>query len=606
MKNQYINITVSVIILATLIRQSSNAVENGTRISLKHETTLHLNNDSNVSSQDSQKLCSYRYKMIVTCQQGEPLLMAGYCATYSDNTKLVSILECPYFQLNGYNYTSQGSVLLPQNVSQLSDYMCNPLNRKGLVCSECADGFGPSVTSFGYRCANCTDAWYGVPLFLFLEFVPITIFYIICLAFRISVTSAPMPCFIMYAQIIVATFDFATSTTPVLYKIIPKDILDRRLDIKIALLLYRVFNLEFGHYLLPPYCLSSKLKFIHVAYLGYISAFYPPLLIFLTWVCVELHGRNFRPLVWLWRPFHRCFVHLRRGWDTKSDIIDVFTTFFFLTYTKILYQTLLLMSNKPIKNIELSGKVFLTYVPVVDHSLKFGGIYHLSFAIPGILVSLIFNILPPLMLILYPIRSFRKCFSKSHLNFAVINTFLDKVHGCYRNGLDGGRDMRSFSGLYFILQVIVSSIYALSHAMSPPFYVNPWIGIGTLFFVIILAITIGKPYQKAYMNHLDTLLLSNVMILCYVLSSRFCTQLVARTLIATPVIVFIVIIFIRRVYAMFSSYTCRKLKSFNCFRSNMTTESTQSSTANTPMSTQPLLQPTSTVVSYGINDCHTD
>ena len=126
-----------------------------------------------------------------------------------------------------------------------------------------------------------------------------------------------MPCFIMYAQVIVATFDFTTSTTPILYKIIPKDKLDRRLDMKITLLLYRVFNLEFGHYLLPTYCLSSKLKFIHVAYLGYISAFYPPILILLTWLCVELHGRNFRPLVWLWRPFHRCFVPLQRGWNTE-------------------------------------------------------------------------------------------------------------------------------------------------------------------------------------------------------------------------------------------------------------------------------------------------
>lgn len=53
---------------------------------------------------------------------------------------------------------------------------------------------------------------------------------------------------------------------------------------------------------------------------------------------------------------------------------------------------------------------------------------------------------------------------------------------------------------------------------------------------------------------------------------------------------------------MFRSHTCHKLKSFNCFRSNMTTESTQSSTANTPMLTRPLFQPTSAVVSYGIKD----
>ena len=123
------------------------------------------------------------------------------------------------------------------------------------------------------------------------------------------------------------------------------------------------------------------------------------MLIFLTWVCVELHGRNFRPLVWLWRPFHRCFVRLRRGWDTKSDIIDAFTTFFFLTYSKILCQTLLLISSKPIRNIEPSGKSFLTYVSVVVHSVDYGSLYHLSFVIPGVLISLIFNILPPLLLL---------------------------------------------------------------------------------------------------------------------------------------------------------------------------------------------------------------
>ena len=51
------------------------------------------------------------------------------------------------------------------------------------------------------------NARYGVPLFLFLEFVPITVFYLIVLVFQISVTSAPMPCFIISSQFIIATFD---------------------------------------------------------------------------------------------------------------------------------------------------------------------------------------------------------------------------------------------------------------------------------------------------------------------------------------------------------------------------------------------------------------
>ena len=208
----------------------------------------------------------------ITCSKSGPLVDIPYCVTYSDNTKLlVSLTKCPYmyFQPNGHNVTQRDEIILPRNLSQLNNYMCGLLNSKGLVCSECADGFGPSVTSFGYKCANYTDAaWYGVPLFLFLEFIPITVFYLIILVFQISVTSTPMLCFIMYAQIVTFIFDSGSSTTPLLQKIIPKEDWNRRLDIGIGLLLYRVFNLEFGNYLIPPFCMSSKLKFIHRPVLG--------------------------------------------------------------------------------------------------------------------------------------------------------------------------------------------------------------------------------------------------------------------------------------------------------------------------------------------------
>ena len=179
------------------------------------------------------------------------------------------------------------------------------------------------------QCANCTDAWYGVPLFLFLEFVPITVSYLIILVFRISITSAPMPCFVMYAQLITIMLNLISHSGGMTWHItLSADSGAMRTDMKIIHTFYGLFNLDFFHLLFPPVCTSSGIKSRSVAYFGYVSVLYPLFLIFLTCVCVELHGRNFRPLVWLWRPFHRCFVRLRRGWDTKSDIIDVFTTFF--------------------------------------------------------------------------------------------------------------------------------------------------------------------------------------------------------------------------------------------------------------------------------------
>ena len=279
----------------------------------KTQTTLHLKYNIN-ESQHPPSLCDdnpgFNDSHRIICSQKGLLLKYTICATYNEEAKILSRIKCPYFRPNAYNITTHSKysyIQIPKNLSQLNDYMCRPLNRKGLVCSECADGFGPSVTSFGYRCVKCTDAWYGVPLFLTLYFAPITVLYLIILVFQISISSAPMPCFIMYAQIIAIVID--SNYSKAITKTLLKENWDFRPDMQIIITLYGIFNLDFCHYnTFPPYCLSNKLKFIHITAFGYISAFYPILLIFLTWVCIELHGRNFRPLVWLWRPFHRCFV----------------------------------------------------------------------------------------------------------------------------------------------------------------------------------------------------------------------------------------------------------------------------------------------------------
>ena len=37
---------------------------------------------------------------------------------------------------------------MPSNASQLDKMMCFPYNRRGLLCGECKDGYGPAVYSF--------------------------------------------------------------------------------------------------------------------------------------------------------------------------------------------------------------------------------------------------------------------------------------------------------------------------------------------------------------------------------------------------------------------------------------------------------------------------
>ena len=463
------------------------------------------------------------------------------------------------------------------------------------MCSECADGFGLSVTSLGFRCVNCSDtAWYGVPFFLLLKFAPITALYFIILMFQIRITSAPMPCFIMCTQL-----------TVLLLKIFPTVFFtadsvnwNLELDVKVILSLYGLFTLNFLHNnVLPPYCISSKLEPIHLGLINYISILHPIVLIILTWICVELHGRNFRPLVWLWRPFHRCFVQLRRSWDKKSDIIDVFTTFFIVSYDQLLIQSLMLINTRPVLAADRSGTLYVTYHSLFDPKSLHRHAWHLKLLLI-FLVILFFCILPPLFLILYPLKMFRSCLSKCRLSSVALNIFVEKMQGCYRNGLDGGQDMRSFSGLYFFLRMMVFFVAFLSDYVGRFFMHVPELhiySVGVLLLITTLTMALVKPYKKVYMNYLDVLLLSIFTVLCCTvsLSSTWHNiQIIAKVLLVVPLVLFSFFVISRWVKCLVRN---SKLGStlFNI-------KVSQSSVPNTPSASRSILQPPSTILhSYG-------
>ena len=353
----------------------------------------------------------------VDCSQNGTFLTPGNCATYDEDKEVLSVFLCPEVQPN---VIVSEYIKLPSNLSQLNDSVCGLLNRKGHMCSECADGFGFSVTSSRYLCVECTDAWYRVPLFLILEFAPVTTFYLIVLVFHIRITSAPIPCFIMYAQLVVISFNVSSSLFHTLT-------IDGKLtlDVTIMLVLYGLFNLDFSHHnVLPPYCVSRRLKPIHLSLINYMSVFYPLLLIFLTWLFVELHDRNFRLLVWLWRPFHRCFVRLRRGWNTKRDLIDVFNTFFLLSYDQLMFQASMLLNTRTVLRIDKSGRPYIMYHSILDSENIHEHTYYFLLIIPSFLIPFLFNFLPPLLLVLYPIKVFQSCLSKCHLNSLALNNYI--------------------------------------------------------------------------------------------------------------------------------------------------------------------------------------
>jgi hypothetical protein len=77
---------------------------------------------------------------------------------------------------------------------------------------------------------------------------------------------------------------------------------------------------------------------------------------------------------------------------------------------------------------------------------------------------------------------------------------MEKFHFGYGDGLDGTKDMRSFSGIYFLLRIIIYSAEAVSRATLD---LDPYFAQGFIFSVAALIIALSRPYKRKYMNIMD-------------------------------------------------------------------------------------------------------
>ena len=106
---------------------------------------------------------------IVKCTEDGAQLRLGYCMTY-ESEKRIFVSPCNYRMAEDHNITADRYIRLPNNITEVNEYMCAPLNSKGLACSECLNGFGYSIVSgaqivptLGMVCP-CTSSWSLFPL----------------------------------------------------------------------------------------------------------------------------------------------------------------------------------------------------------------------------------------------------------------------------------------------------------------------------------------------------------------------------------------------------------------------------------------------------------
>jgi len=430
-----------------------------------------------------------------------PLMQFGYCMTYSSTIGALEYGACPYIMRYNRTYSGDSAVYIwfPETVSLLNEFMCGSLNREGTLCGKCKDGYGIALYSYTLKCSKCWGHGYGWVLYYFLELFPITVMYFLVVIFHVKATSSPLSALVFMSQIVVYTVRLNIP----FHMYIENELTGfSYILLQLLLVLCGIWSLDFIRPVIPPFCVSSNIKTIHTLALEYLVAFYPIFLILITYTCIKLHDNNFRPVVWLWRPFHRYFVHFRRRWDSKASIINAFTTFLLLSFSKILFVSfsLLYITDIHYNNLSLPNKCILYYDPTVECYNP----EHFIFLALSLCVLLIFIVCPTVLLILYPTRLFRKCVT--HCGFRrwhALHMFVESFQGQYKDGTNGTRDFRGASATFLILRILILiNFLDRQHATF------------TSAAILCLIVTsascfyaIARPYKSNFMNIVDILIL---------------------------------------------------------------------------------------------------
>ena len=440
-------------------------------------------------SQGNSCVCADWPDAIITCDEDSlnASIQIGYCMTYDNETGELRAGNCQpaFFRNDSYKFYYP----LPTEVSDLNDRVCGPFNREGLLCEECQDGFAVSPINL-LECINCTSVSNGWITFISITYLPVTIVFIAIVVFSISVVSGPINSFIFYAQI---------TTSPFL-SIFVMSVLEAqgtftystRMSTATVAALYDMWNLSIFRTIIPAFCLTNHLRILQAITLEYILAFYPLVVIIFLYVCIRLHAGGFRPVVYCWKPFLKCFLRFRRSVDPKTSIIDAFATFILLSYVKLSF--IAWRGLFPAHLLNSQGETIKT-VFAYNPSIQFFHAEHLPLALLSIIVLLTFIAIPPFMLIFYQATFFQKCLTRCKMNTQVLRTFVETFQGCYKDGTNGTRDCRYFAGLYFILRMAV----VLSFATVPLVV----IGSALLYWCTALLFALVQPYKVHLYNVVD-------------------------------------------------------------------------------------------------------
>ena len=421
------------------------------------------------------------------------------CIFFSEELQTVLAGTCPY----GWHRR-----VLPRNIKEQSTPFCAHFHRRGQLCGECDENYTRPLYSYLLGCVKCESYKNGWIKFIAAAFLPLTLFYIMVITFRISVTSSTLNTFVMVNQLIaippVIRMVYSQNLVTYSYRISYAS----QITVDFIIALTSVWNLDFFRSFYGPICLYPDIKYQQVLLLEYAIGAFPLFLILLTYILVKLHD-NSATFVWLWMPFHRCLTVIRRQWNIRSNLVHVLATFVILSYVKILNTSFEFLIPSQVFNMKghIVSKAYWYHSGNIDMTSK----DYLPYLVLAVFMLVTFNLLPLLLLAFYPFKCFQRFLNCSlSLNCRLtLQIYMDTFHGCFE---DTTHDYRHFATLFLAVRffnLLLTIVF--SYRLYPM--------AASLLFTFTLALVAKfQPHKCKRNNTVDIITLSAVISL-YILSS---------------------------------------------------------------------------------------
>ena len=438
----------------------------------------------------------------VICNHGKQTssIRLGYCVFYDSAENEVTGSWCQsVFPKSVTN--DENIVPLPLNVSDLNTFVCGSLNRevKGPLCGKCTGDTGPSIYSIGNQCVPCSPV--NVVYYLLLQYLPSTILFLVVILFRLNVTAAPMAHYVLFCNL---TVFYLKSLLSFYARLYGTSILFISTLVKCVVTMTAVWSFDPLFFLSPPLCVSRHMEDIYKPFLDFIATLYPFLLLLLTYAAIDLHARNFTPVVTLKKLLDRLHIRFYSTWEPNASIIQAYSSLFFLSYAKL--NSLIMMPFLPVSVTNTDGIITQRTMVYIDTTVPYFSTKHIILIIFSLLVAIIFYFPPLLLLIVYPSSLYRKISDRIKAKWRIaIKTYVETFQSCYKDGLNGTRDYRPISGyslalfgfLPVLMQAVIIEIFpqGFTSGNFMPQYIT------IIFFTVMTVLcSLLQPYKQRIAN----------------------------------------------------------------------------------------------------------